>query len=54
MSELDVKRQEYILNHINNRQVFITCCDPSQVIRQYTGSSFLVENGKIIKAEKFD
>ena len=54
MSELDVKRQEYILNHINNRQVFITCCDPSQVIRQYSGSSFLVENGKIIKTEKFD
>lgn len=54
MSELDVKRQEYILNHINNRQVFITCCDPSQVIRQYSGSSFLVEKGKIIKTEKFD
>lgn len=48
MSELDEKRQDYILNHINNRQVFLTCCDPSQVLRLCGGKSFLIREGEII------
>ena len=51
MSELDEKRQDYVLNHIKERQVFLTCCDPSQVLRLCKGKSFLIENGKI-KEEK--
>lgn len=47
MSELDEKRQDYILNHIKERQVFLTCCDPSQVLRLCKGKSFLIKNGKI-------
>ena len=47
MSELDEKRQDYVLNHIKERQVFLTCCDPSQVLRLCKGKSFLIENGKI-------
>lgn len=47
MSELDEKRQDYVLNHITDRQVFLTCCDPSQVLRLCTGKSFLIENGGI-------
>lgn len=31
MSELDLTRQDYILNNISGRQVFITCCDPNTV-----------------------
>ena len=45
MSELDEKRQDYILNHIKDRQVFLTCCDPSQVLRLCEGKSFLIKNG---------
>ena len=45
MSELDEKRQDYILNHISGRQVFITCCDPSTVPRLNYGNIFTVENG---------
>ena len=48
MSELDEKRQDYVLNHINDRQVFLTCCDPSQVLRLCGGKSFLIKGGKII------
>lgn len=45
MSELDEKRQDYILNSIKEMQVFLTCCDPSQVMRMCSGKSFFVENG---------
>ncbi len=48
MSELDEKRQDYVLNHINDRQVFLTCCDPSQVLRLCDGKSFLIKGGEII------
>lgn len=48
MSELDEKRQDFVLNHINDRQVFLTCCDPSQVLRLCGGKSFLIKEGKII------
>lgn len=48
MSELDEKRQDYVLNHINDRQVFLTCCDPSQVLRLCNGKSFLIKGGEII------
>lgn len=48
MSELDEKRQDYVLNHIKDRQVFLTCCDPSQVLRLCGGKSFLIKDGEII------
>lgn len=47
MSELDERRQDYILNSIREMQVFLTCCDPSQVMRMCDGKSFLIENGKL-------
>lgn len=47
LSELDVTRQDYILNHMKGRQVFITCCDPSNVLRLCDGKSFEVKEGKV-------
>lgn len=47
-SELDPKRQNYILNHIKNWQVFITCCDPSNVENLSTGKIFTMQNGELI------
>ena len=44
MSELDSHRQEYIFNHINGWQVFITCCDPSAKLN---GRVFNVSEGKV-------
>ena len=48
MSELDEKRQDYILNHIKNRQVFITCCDKETILRLKEGKTFHIEKGKLI------
>ena len=48
MSELDVFRQDYILNHIHNWQVLITCCDPVAIERQTGGKIFHIQNGNII------
>ena len=45
LSELDKKRQHYILNSISNRQVFITCCEPSSVDRLIQGKTFEIKNG---------
>lgn len=47
MSELDSLRQDYILNHIEGRQVFITCCDPSAIMRFCSGKAFEIKNGEI-------
>ena len=43
MSELDKGRQNYILNKIKERQVFITCCE-DEIFK-------LLENGKFIKVK---
>ncbi len=48
MSELDIKRLDYILNHINGRQVFITCCDPANVLRMCEGKTFHIEKGCLV------
>ena len=48
MSELDVTRQNYILNHIKGRQAFITCCDPSNTARLKEGKIFEIKDGKVI------
>ncbi|MGN0522117.1 MAG: DNA replication/repair protein RecF [Eubacterium sp.] len=48
MSELDESRQDYILNHIKDWQVFITCCDANTVLRLKQGKTFHLENGGLI------
>lgn len=45
MSELDEKRQDYILHHLDNYQVFITCCDPTPLLKLKKGKAFFIENG---------
>lgn len=45
MSELDGSRQDYLLNHLHGRQVFITCCSPETVSLMETGRRFRVEGG---------
>lgn len=48
MSELDEKRQDYILNHIKKWQVFITCCDKNTILRLKKGKTIHLEKGRII------
>ncbi|MDD6021604.1 MAG: DNA replication/repair protein RecF [Acutalibacteraceae bacterium] len=47
MSELDISRQDYILNRIRDWQVFITCCDPNTIKHLKEGKSFEIEKGRI-------
>ncbi len=47
MSELDQKRQEYILNHIEGYQVIITCCDVQNTDLLEKGAVFTVSDGRI-------
>lgn len=47
MSELDVSRQEYILNHIHGWQVFITGCEPSAALRMTAGKVFYIKQGVV-------
>lgn len=49
MSELDVSRQNYILNELKDWQVFITCCEPTQVIRMKSGKSFEIKDGQLLR-----
>ena len=51
MSELDQSRQDYLLNHLHGRQVFITCCSPETVSLQETGKRFRVEGGRVTPEE---
>lgn len=46
MSELDEKRQDYILNRIKGLQVFITCCDKEQILRLKDGKTIHISDGK--------
>ncbi len=52
MSELDEKRQDYILNHIKNWQVFITCCDSATIERLKKGKVFSINGGKVKRKGK--
>ena len=47
MSELDPERQNFILNHIEGMQTFITCCDPSNIKNLKKGEIFTIKNGKV-------
>lgn len=49
MSELDVWRQDYVLNHIHDWQVFITCCDPAAIRRLDGGCVFHMKDGGITR-----
>lgn len=45
LSELDGTRREYILNHIENSQVFITCCNINDLSSLSGGKAWQTENG---------
>lgn len=48
MSELDVSRREYLLNHLKDRQVIMTCCDKAYFKRLGKGVSAKMREGNII------
>ncbi len=48
MSELDKTRQNFVLNHIEGMQSFLTCCDESNIENLKAGKIFRVEKGGVL------
>lgn len=46
LSELDPRRQEYVLNRISGGQVFITCCENDRLDTLLSGRVFHVRGGR--------
>ena len=47
LSELDNKRQDFLLNKIGGYQVFVTCCEESSKEQLKAGKVFYIKNGEI-------
>ena len=47
LSELDQRRQEFVLNRITSGQVFITCCEEEKLSRLREGKAFHVRGGAL-------
>ena len=50
LSELDLRRQEFVLNRITAGQVFITCCEEEKLARLREGRAFHVRDGVLYEA----
>lgn len=48
LSELDPRRQEFVLNRIAGGQVFITCCEDDRLSSLAGGRVFHVKNGTLV------
>ena len=47
LSELDPRRQEFVLNHIKGGQVFLTCCEEERLAALHDGKVFRIKEGTI-------
>ncbi|KAF5029675.1 DNA replication and repair protein RecF [anaerobic digester metagenome] len=45
MSELDELRRDFLLHRLLDRQIFITCCDPGQIVD--VNAAFKIEAGRL-------
>ena len=48
LSELDPRRQEYVLNRISGGQVFITCCENDRLDTLQGGRVFHIRDGEVL------
>lgn len=47
LSELDNSRQDFLLNKVENFQVFVTCCEESNKEQLTNGKIFYINNGEV-------
>ena len=47
LSELDSRRQEFVLNRITSGQVFITCCEEEKQVHLREGNAFYIHDGRL-------
>ena len=48
LSELDNSRQDFLLNKVEDYQVFVTCCEKSNKEQLKNGKVFYIENGVVM------
>ena len=48
LSELDAKRQSFVLNRIQGGQIFITCCEEEKLEGLEGGRAFHIRQGALI------
>ncbi len=48
LSELDAKRQSFVLNRISEGQVFITCCEDAGIASRTGGKVLHIEDGLLL------
>lgn len=48
LSELDATRQDFVLNRISQGQVFITCCEASDIAQRTGGTIFEIAGGRVV------
>ena len=53
MSELDAGRRDYLLNHLENQQVFVTCCDEDSFRGLKSGKRFLIQSGELMDTQTY-
>lgn len=52
LSELDSRRQAFVLNHIQGGQIFITCCEEEKLYGLKKGNSLCIHQGQLIEKNK--
>ena len=48
LSELDHRRQAFVLNRIQGGQVFISCCEEEKLEGLENGKSFYIQGGRLM------
>ncbi len=48
LSELDHRRQAFVLNRIRGGQVFISCCEEEKLEGLENGKSFHIQGGRLM------
>ena len=48
LSELDPRRQEFVLNRLGEGQVFITCCEDDRLHTLLSGKVFRISGGRVV------
>ncbi len=48
LSELDARRQSFVLNRIQGGQVFLTCCEETPLAGLERGATFHIKNGALV------
>lgn len=53
MSELDVTRRDYLLNHLRDRQLIMTCCDKAYFKTLGKGLGVKIKDGQAVFSRKY-